>query len=192
MLIHLNRVALSLIWIIYFILMNSFVCDHFALSHSLFFASLNHTRLRRAHTHCKNTQNTAKSVAVLPLKFDFSVLFRFVCCRYLVFVLALKNSSTSPAVCFRHFTLSELLLLHFHFHNFFSECFISVLLPFFRAMRFHTFLAEFWSFRMVYVTLDFFLFCTTPSIWTRCMLCVCVCAFKTESHMRESEPEERI
>lgn len=63
-----------------------------------------------------------RSVAVLPLKFDFFPFAYYCksCCWYvLISVWKKKDSSTLPAVCFRRFTLSKLFLLHFHFHNFF-------------------------------------------------------------------------
>lgn len=74
--------------------------------------------------HNAATKLQKRSVDVLPLKFDFTACLRthlFSVCVCMCFDICMKNSSIIPvpAVCFRHFTLSKLFLLHFHFHNFF-------------------------------------------------------------------------
>lgn len=76
----------------------------------------------------RNANENCKISRLLPLKFDFQL------CVSLCFAPWYRgprwNSSPSPAVCFRHFTLSELLLLHFHFHNFFFYSFFFACLTF--------------------------------------------------------------
>lgn len=145
MLIHLDRVALSLIWdnIFYF---NEFlcICDHFLYLTPF---SLHLSIIRDLGRTRQNTQNPTKSVAVLPLKFDFFSSLSLCLLVDIVCVAARKIFKyISPAVCFRHFTLSELLLLHFHFHNFFLWMLQFYLSTFLLRHALSYFSAEFWSF----------------------------------------------